>query len=81
MRGIGPKRAAYVLSARRTLERARIPPTWWGERLLADLDSAFHWRDVIRLRRSERVDVMPLNRPTPELPKAADVCDALGLWV
>ena len=79
--GIGPKRAAYVLSGRRTLERARIPQTWWGERLRADLDSAFLWRDLIRLRRTESVEVAPLNRPTPELPRAADVCEALGLWV
>src|SRR5207245_2022762 len=34
IRGIGPKRAAYVLHRRRVLETARIPDTWWGSRLL-----------------------------------------------
>ena len=78
--GIGPKRAAHVLSGRRTLDAPQIPDTWWGHRLRGQLDSALRWRDLIRLQRDQPVGLRPLGRPTRELPKAADIRDALHLW-
>lgn len=80
VRGIGPKRAAYVLRGRRTLESARVPDTWWGRRVRGEHERALRWRDLIRLRSEQHVGVEPLARSTPELPKAADVCQMLRLW-
>lgn len=80
IRGIGPKRASYLLRGRRTLETAHVPETWWGRRLVAEYEGALRWRDLIRLHRDQHVRLQPLARPTPELPKAADVCEILRLW-
>lgn len=80
VRGVGPKRAVHVLAGGRTLDRPRIPRTWWGERLTIELDAALQWRNLIRLRRSQPFRLEPLDRPTRELPRAADLCEALGLW-
>lgn len=78
--GIGPKRAAYVLHRSRALEDARIPDTWWGRRLRDEHDEALRWRELIRLRRDQDVAVDPRGARTPELPKAAEICELLGLW-
>lgn len=78
--GIGPKRAAYILHNHRTLETARIPRTWWGERVRDEFESALRWRDLIRLQIDQPVGLEWLGLPTPELPRAADVCDLLDLW-
>lgn len=78
--GIGPKRAALVLRGRRSLETAAVPDTWWGRRLREEVDSALRWRELIRLQSDQSVPVEWLARSTPELPRAADVCELLGLW-
>ena len=80
IRGIGPKRAAYVLHGRRTLETARIPDTWWGRRLHDEHAAALQWRDLMRLRTDQDVAVEPTGRATRELPKAAAMCEWLSLW-
>lgn len=78
--GIGPKRAASLLHRRRALEDARIPDTWWGRRLREEHDNALRWRDLIRLRRDQDVALDRREVRTPEIPKAADICDVLELW-
>lgn len=80
IRGIGPTRARYVLHRGRTLDNARIPDTWWGRRIVDEHDAALRWREIIRLRPDQETTITPVDSPTPELPKAADVCRVLGLW-
>lgn len=80
IRGIGPKRAAYVLHRRRALENARLPETWWGRRLEEKYEEALRWRDLLRLRSDQGVDIEPTGRRTRELPIAAHICEVLGLW-
>jgi DNA polymerase-1 len=80
VRGIGPKRAAYLLHRRRTLETARLPDNWWGRRLRDEYEQALQWRDLIRLQHDQRTGVECLGRPSPELPRAALVCELLDLW-
>lgn len=80
VRGIGPKRAAHLLHRRRKLETARVPENWWGRRVREEYKQVLQWRDLIRLHNDQHVGVNPLGRPTPELPKAALVCELLDLW-
>jgi DNA polymerase-1 len=80
VRGIGPKRAAYVLHRYRSLEVARVPDNWWGRRITEAHADTLRWRDLVRLRRHQQVELQPTGRCTPELPKAAEVCELLGLW-
>lgn len=80
IKGIGLKRAAYVLRGGRALENARVPNTWWGQRLLAEQETALRWRDLIELRSDQDLGLRLLDRATPELPKAAAICEVLRLW-
>ena len=78
--GIGAQRAAYVLHRRRVLENARIPDTWWGRRLRDEHAAAVRWRELVRLRVDQDTGVDPTGHRTRELPRAAEVCELLGLW-
>ena len=80
IRGVGPRRAANLFHRHRTLETARIPDTWWGRRMRDELHTALGWRELIRLRTDQTVDIEWLGRRTPELPKAAELGEALRLW-
>lgn len=80
VRGVGLKRAAYVLHKHRVLETARVPDTWWGRRIREEQDLAVRWRDLVRMRVDQDVGVEPTGRPTRELPLAAQICELLKLW-
>ncbi|AQY20224.1 hypothetical protein T261_00802 [Streptomyces lydicus] len=79
VKGIGPKTAARLLSGRRGLESVPIEdlrPYWadhWGQ--------ARRWREMIKLdRKVDLPDDLLTTAPTPGLPRAALVLEALGLW-
>lgn len=76
--GLGPKRAAELLAAGRTLDDlahdrrvdARLRDSW---------DDVFRWRQLIRLRTDVDVPLRPTGEPTPKLPSPVAVCRELGL--
>lgn len=73
--GVGPKRAAEMLSGGRLLEdlRGSVPA------VAARWDDLTRWRELIRLRTDVPVGCAPDGRPSPKLPAPGLVCRELGL--
>lgn len=83
VRGVGPVRASRFLHGGLSLDD--LPSSGrlvgrWGEAVLERWRDVLGWRDLIRLRRDAEVPIRTTGRATPEMPKAADTVDRLGLW-
>lgn len=83
IRGIGPRRAAYLLSDGRLLDDLRPSegsPAWVSA-AIKRIGDLLLWRDLMRLRRDVEFDRhLITGEPSRELPLAAAVLRELALW-
>lgn len=83
VRGVGPATAAVLLAGGLSLEDVPASGRLVGARgraVTAVWDDVLAWRDLIRLRTTVPVSHTPSGRPSPALPRSADVIERLGLW-
>lgn len=83
VKGIGPGTAAKLLANGRGLEDIPNSPLLTDAKrtaLTAAWKHVLTWRDVIRMGLDLPLPLHPTNRPSPTLPKPADVIEKLGLW-
>lgn len=83
VRGIGPVTAARLLADGLRLEdlpgSGRLTGRS-GEAILASWDRVLAWRGMARAIDTIELPVPPTGKPTPEIPKAAEVIETLDLW-
>ncbi|QDY75338.1 5'-3' exonuclease [Streptomyces qinzhouensis] len=79
LRGVGPKTAARLLADGRHLGAipvAELRPAW-----TTGWPAVLRWREMIRLdTKTDLPDELLAGLPTPPLPKAPDVLEAMNLW-
>lgn len=83
IRGIGTVTAARLLAGGLHVEdlpgsgrlRGRT-----GEAVLASWPQVLTWRDMVRAIDTIELPALPADRPAPQIPKAAEVIQALDLW-
>ena len=83
VKGIGTNTAAKLLAGGITLEHLHASGRLVGAKGAA-VDRAWKdvlaWRDLIRMRTDLDLPTRPTGRPSPALPRPADVIEKLGLW-
>ncbi|MGW2539495.1 5'-3' exonuclease [Kitasatospora sp. NPDC001574] len=83
VRGVGQITAARLLAGGLHLED--LPDSGRltgrvGEAVLASWEQALTWRGMIRMNHDIHLPTPPTGKPTPEIPKAAQVLEILDLW-
>ncbi|CAM5275456.1 hypothetical protein BOQ63_000820 (plasmid) [Streptomyces viridifaciens] len=83
VRGVGPITAARLLADGLHLED--LPESGrltgrLGQAVLASWEQILTWRDVVRMIDDIALPIEPTGAPAPEIPKAAAIVEALGLW-
>jgi DNA polymerase-1 len=83
VKGVGAKTAAALLAGGVTLELLQASGRLTGAKgqaITRTWDDVLRWRELSRMRSDVATGWSATGRPSPSLPKPADVVEKLGLW-